>query len=278
MPRYKPSDDGTVVGGKVVVYMGTGPQSTALLERSAKAAVAKATAAALQSAAKRGAPLCEDCERARRELERGYVPKPRPETRVQRKHGEEPQRGQLQTREERKGEPQPPAERAQVEARVPEGSNAVPASRAKDPTPSAAPAEQRVHLVLQGGDGEPLSSRRYTLEVDGQRLQGTTSASGALDERVPKSAKRARLELLSDGAAEPLVFELNFGGMPPETDVRGVQARLNALGFAAGSSGVLDKDTIDSIKEFQDSYLGREAPAGELDDETRRALRAAYGS
>ena len=214
MPRYKPSDDGTVVGGKVVVYMGTGPQSTALLERSAKAAVAKATAAALQSAAKRGAPLCEDCERARRELERGFVPKP----------------------------------------------------------------QQRVHLVLQGGDGEPLSSRRYTLEVDGQRLQGTTSASGALDERVPKSAKRARLELLSDGAAEPLVFELNFGGMPPETDVRGVQARLNALGFAAGSSGVLDKDTIDSIKEFQDSYLGREAPAGELDDETRRALRAAYGS
>ncbi|MCA1827721.1 MAG: hypothetical protein ABR567_17575 [Myxococcales bacterium] len=69
MPRYKPSDDGTVVEGKVVVYMGKGPQSTALLDRSAKAAVAKATAAALAAAAKRGAPLCEDCERARRELE-----------------------------------------------------------------------------------------------------------------------------------------------------------------------------------------------------------------
>ena len=69
MPKYKPSDDGTVVGGKVVVYMGKGPQSTALLDRSAKAAVAKATAAMLASAAKRGAPLCEECERARRELE-----------------------------------------------------------------------------------------------------------------------------------------------------------------------------------------------------------------
>ncbi|TMA22642.1 MAG: hypothetical protein E6J88_13905 [Deltaproteobacteria bacterium] len=68
MPKYKPSDDGTVVGGKVVVYM-HGPQSTALLDRSAKAAVAKATAAMLASAAKRGAPLCEECERARRELE-----------------------------------------------------------------------------------------------------------------------------------------------------------------------------------------------------------------
>jgi hypothetical protein len=69
MPHYKPSDDGTVVDGKVVVYMGRGPQSTALLDKSARAALAKATAATLAAAAKRGAPLCEECERARRELE-----------------------------------------------------------------------------------------------------------------------------------------------------------------------------------------------------------------
>ena len=69
MVKYKPSDDGSVVEGKVVVYMGRGPQSTALLDRSAKAAVAKATAAALAAAAERGAPLCEECERARLELE-----------------------------------------------------------------------------------------------------------------------------------------------------------------------------------------------------------------
>ena len=69
MPHYKPADDGKVVEGKVVVYMGRGPQSTALLDKSAKAAMARATAAMLQSAARRGAPLCEDCERARRERE-----------------------------------------------------------------------------------------------------------------------------------------------------------------------------------------------------------------
>ncbi|MGZ6126438.1 MAG: hypothetical protein ACXWLR_15825 [Myxococcales bacterium] len=69
MPKYQPGDDGTVVGGKVVVYMGKSRQSTALLERSARAALAKATAAMLASAAQRGAPLCEECERTRRELE-----------------------------------------------------------------------------------------------------------------------------------------------------------------------------------------------------------------
>jgi hypothetical protein len=55
MPKYKPTDDGTVVGGKIVVYMGRAPPSTALLDKSAKAAVGKATAAMLASAAKSGA-------------------------------------------------------------------------------------------------------------------------------------------------------------------------------------------------------------------------------
>jgi hypothetical protein len=68
MPRYVPSDDGKVVDGRTVVYLG-GPGSTALKDRAAKAAVAKATAAMRAAAAERGAPLCEECESARRELE-----------------------------------------------------------------------------------------------------------------------------------------------------------------------------------------------------------------
>jgi hypothetical protein len=69
VPQYKPGDDGKVVGGKVVVFMTDRPQSLALLKRSAKATVARASAAALAAAAKRGIPFCEDCERARRALE-----------------------------------------------------------------------------------------------------------------------------------------------------------------------------------------------------------------
>jgi hypothetical protein len=70
MPSFKPSDDGATVDGKIVVYM-HGRQSTALLDRSAKAALVKATVAMLASAASRGAAFCEDCERARREGKRG---------------------------------------------------------------------------------------------------------------------------------------------------------------------------------------------------------------
>ena len=68
MPRYKPSDDGTVVDGSIVVYM-RGPQSTVLVERSGRAALARATVASLVAAAETGVALCEECDRARRELE-----------------------------------------------------------------------------------------------------------------------------------------------------------------------------------------------------------------
>ena len=70
MPQYKPSDDGTVIDGRVVVYMGRGQQSTALVERSTRAAVGRATAAVLAAAAEGGVPFCEDCERVRRELDK----------------------------------------------------------------------------------------------------------------------------------------------------------------------------------------------------------------
>jgi hypothetical protein len=69
MPKYKPTDDGKVVGGKVVVFQTERQQSLALLRKSARAATAKATAAALTAAAKKGVPFCEDCERARKALE-----------------------------------------------------------------------------------------------------------------------------------------------------------------------------------------------------------------
>jgi hypothetical protein len=67
MPRYQQSDDGKIVEGRVVVYM-SGPQALALVQRSAKAALAKANATMLAAAAKNGTPFCEECDHAQREL------------------------------------------------------------------------------------------------------------------------------------------------------------------------------------------------------------------
>ncbi|HUJ26583.1 MAG TPA: hypothetical protein VLW85_11230 [Myxococcales bacterium] len=68
--KYQSSDEGKVVGGRTVVFQTDRPQSKALMDRSAKAALAKALAAMMASAAARGVPFCEDCARAQLEKER----------------------------------------------------------------------------------------------------------------------------------------------------------------------------------------------------------------
>jgi hypothetical protein len=98
MPKFSPSDDGKVIDGKVVVYIypptvsfddnttGQGPLGTSTrvtpalprdggtAKKSAAAAVKNATAAAqvkaLTSAAKDAVPFCEECEKARKDLEK----------------------------------------------------------------------------------------------------------------------------------------------------------------------------------------------------------------
>ncbi|HUJ26792.1 MAG TPA: peptidoglycan-binding domain-containing protein, partial [Myxococcales bacterium] len=56
--------------------------------------------------------------------------------------------------------------------------------------------------------------------------------------------------------------------------IRGVQDRLNKLGYRAGNSGQLDEATRAALRHFQEDEMEREEPTGELDDETQRALGA----
>lgn len=211
--KYQPGDDSKVIGGRTVVFQTDRPQSMALLKRSAQVELARTTAAALKSAAQAGVPFCEDCERARRELE---------------------------------------------------------AAAASQPAKSG--ALQRLHLHLKDGDGQPLASRKYTLEVGGKKLGGTTSPDGLLDTLAPK-AESGKLTI---HGAEALELELRFAPVPPVSSMAGVQARLNALGYHAGSSGAMDDQTREAVREFQEHHLGLDAPSGELDETTRSELQAAY--
>jgi hypothetical protein len=75
VPKYRPSDDGKVIEGKIVVFLpltrADSPRASgasAAQERQATAAAAQA--ATLASAARDAVPLCEECEKARRELDK----------------------------------------------------------------------------------------------------------------------------------------------------------------------------------------------------------------
>jgi hypothetical protein len=73
VPKYRPSDDGKVIDGKIVVFLpltraDSPGASAAVHERQATAAAAQA--ATLASAARDAVPLCEECEKARRDLDK----------------------------------------------------------------------------------------------------------------------------------------------------------------------------------------------------------------
>jgi hypothetical protein len=75
MPKYSPSDDGTVVGGNMVVFLRpSGSQTNAKggsdkESAQAEAQLANAAAASMTAAAEDGVPMCEDCQQAKGELE-----------------------------------------------------------------------------------------------------------------------------------------------------------------------------------------------------------------
>ncbi len=81
MKTYHPTDHGTTKGGSLILFLQAdqpdavksgshAPTPAATLRaRSRKAEVAKAAAATLVAAARNGVPFCEECEKARRDLE-----------------------------------------------------------------------------------------------------------------------------------------------------------------------------------------------------------------
>jgi Putative peptidoglycan binding domain len=121
-------------------------------------------------------------------------------------------------------------------------------------------------------DGEPIANEKYLLTVDGDAHEGTTDAAGRLQQLIPPDAREASVRISRTGQELPL----QLGHLDPIEDVAGAQARLANLGFYRGPvDGRPSLRLEEAIQAFQASR-GIE-PYGELDDETRAALRAAYG-
>jgi N-acetylmuramoyl-L-alanine amidase len=107
-----------------------------------------------------------------------------------------------------------------------------------------------LRVRLRDGEGKPMANRRYVLAVAGEELAGTTNGDGLVEQRVPPSAAQAELRVYGDDPEKPTdVFALRLGHLDPVDSLTGVQGRLRNLG------------------------LLRDAPSGQLDDATRRALR-----
>jgi N-acetylmuramoyl-L-alanine amidase len=110
-----------------------------------------------------------------------------------------------------------------------------------------------VKLLIADFDGNPLANTDYQLDVAGALYLGRSDESGMLVQKIDASAKRAELTLFLDAQKKDTLFwSVDLGGLTPHSEISGIQARLNNLGyFCANESGDIDSTTNNAIKAFK---------------------------
>ncbi|MCA9608738.1 MAG: peptidoglycan-binding protein [Myxococcales bacterium] len=125
---------------------------------------------------------------------------------------------------------------------------------------------------------EPRADIAYQLTFGHTLREGRTDAEGYLEEWIPPRLKKAKIELLSDDDPPQILetLEVEIGALGPPDSVAGATGRLSALGYLPVNQGNQTCDLHETLYQFQlDHDL---APTGVLDEPTRDALQAAYGS
>lgn len=140
---------------------------------------------------------------------------------------------------------------------------------------SASPIKLR--LVLRDFDHEPLKSTKCTLSVAGQNLELQTDAEGLLEAEIPASAETAELRFQDPLVPFELSVPIQIGHLDPVDTVAGQTARLNNLGYAAGSPEDEDRTRFEhAVQEFQvDHDLKVDGACG---TKTQAKLEEVHGS
>jgi hypothetical protein len=130
-------------------------------------------------------------------------------------------------------------------------------------------------IVLKDEESQPRAGLDYVLEIDGKLLQDKTNSSGQIRHSIPPSAQKGKITIGSGTQKEE--YPLQIGHLDPMTEISGVQARLNNLGFNCGVvDGVLGTATSTAISKFQKQYGLQQS--GEPDQTTRDKLAEVHGS
>jgi len=123
-------------------------------------------------------------------------------------------------------------------------------------------------LRLQLFEGEvPRSNQTYELWINEKKVTGKTNANGVLTASIPPNATEG--DLIIGPHREH--YTLLFGYLNPVSDLSGVQARLNNIGYNCGEAdGQMNEDTENALKAFQARFGLTET--GVVDGPTRDKL------
>jgi Putative peptidoglycan binding domain len=127
-----------------------------------------------------------------------------------------------------------------------------------------------LRVVVKKVDDTPLANTPCKLQVAGTTYPLTTDKSGRIEQEIPKNAETAQLIILDQG------IPIKIGHLDSVDQVSGYRARLNNLGYHAGSSDDPDDAQLRSaIEEFQcDQHLKVDGVCG---SQTQKQLEKVHG-
>lgn len=136
----------------------------------------------------------------------------------------------------------------------------------------AVPEIYRARFV--DAEQQPRAGVAYTFKAGSSVSEGTLDADGSFREWIPPDCDAAEIILTDNGRTES--YRVVLGQLAPVSELRGVQARLNALGYHCGAaSGEWNHATELALQRFQES--AGLAVTKTPDDATRAKLVALYG-
>jgi N-acetylmuramoyl-L-alanine amidase len=144
------------------------------------------------------------------------------------------------------------------------------------------PVDKRHKFVKKGGSvslrlrvlaqGKPIANAVYILQVGHVWFTGQTDRDGKLHHEIPHEATVGLLKLPKRG----IEFPLEIGNLDPISEIEGVQARLNNLGFYCGAvDGVIGPMTRSALSMFQETW--NLEITGQADEQTCAKLKEKYG-
>ncbi len=137
----------------------------------------------------------------------------------------------------------------------------------------ALPGVQKLVLVMRDAQGEPMANLDYNLRIGGWSTSGKTDGDGKLEQEFDTRLLRFDHYVL-DIAGQTL--RIRLGHLDPVESVKGVQARLNNLGYDCGPvDGIVGAQTRAAVRRFQaDHDLQVDGIAG---PKTQKKLDEVYG-
>ena len=114
-------------------------------------------------------------------------------------------------------------------------------------------SEELIKIVLKDHNSIPYSNKKYEIKYNSNTISGQTSRDGVIENQIPAEVMEAELLVwLDDDENVSHRIILHFEQLEPEDNPKGIQKRLQNLGYYAGKiDGELGAMTKEAIYKFQ---------------------------